>query len=163
MSSTPEPPQPTTPSGGAATADRFDWHPRYRGQTVDEVRTEIERELASDQRAYGLVLEGADRQENAALASVIELERKWGTFDMNWAESDPAPLAAHIAAFEQAREARREMIPYAAYRAELAPAVAPAARGPGAARSRAESSRPPLLWAAIAVVLVLILLVFLIG
>lgn len=164
MSSQTDPAQPeATIPGSPAVADRFVWHPRYRGQTLDAVRAEIERELASDQRAYGLVLEGAERQENAALASVIELERKWGAFDMNWAESNPAPLAARIAAFEQAREARREMIPYAAYRAELAPAAAPADRAPGAARPRMGASRPPLLWAAIAAVAVLILLLFLIG
>ncbi len=151
---------------GAATPDpdRFAWHPRYRGRSLPEVRTEIERELTSDQRAYALALEGAERHENAALASVIELERKWGPFDLDWAESDPAALAERVAAFEQAREQRRDLFPYASYRDELAPPpAARPGRSVGAGRSVLPAAgRPPLLWLGIAVAVVLILILFLV-
>ena len=151
---------------GASTPDpdRFAWHPRYRGRSLAEARAEIERELTSDQRAYGLALEGAERHENAALASVIELERKWGPFDLDWAESDPAALAERVAAFEQAREQRQEMVPYATYRDELDPTPAP---GPGRSGGAGRPAPPlagrlPLLWLAIAVAFVLILILFLV-
>jgi hypothetical protein len=149
---------------GAATPDpdRFAWHPRYRGRSLAEVQAEIERELASDQRAYTLALEGAERHENSALASVIELERKWGPYDLDWAETDPAALAERVAAFEQARERRQEMVPYAAYRDEFAPAPATASgrSGVGDRPSLPVGGRPPLLWVVVAVALVLLLVLF---
>ena len=151
---------------GAATPDpdQFAWHPRYRGRSLAEARAEIERELASDQRAYGLALEGAERHENAALASVIELERKWSPFDLDWAESDPAALAERVAAFEQAREQRRDLFPYATYRDEIAPPPA-AKSGRSVVSGRPAlpaAGRPPLIWLGIAVAVVLILILFLV-
>ena len=110
--------------------DRFSWHPEYAGKTVAAVRARLRVELANDQRAYGLSLEGAEHQENAALARVVELEKRWGTFDMGWVETDPDELAARIVAFEQAREARRDLFPFSAYRDEHDPPPAPAAAQP---------------------------------
>jgi hypothetical protein len=151
------------PEGAAATdADRFAWHPTYRGRTLDEVRAGIEQELGRDQRAYTLALEGAERQENAALASVIELERKWGTYDLDWAETEPGALAERVAAFEQVREQRRELIPYAAYRAELAPApTATAGRTASGRTAPPLGGRPPLPWLAVALAVILLLVLFL--
>jgi hypothetical protein len=106
-------------------ASRFEWHPTYGGRTAREVRAELARALASDQRAHALALEGAEGHESDALASVLEIERKWGAYDFGWAEADPEELAGRIVAFELERERRRELIPFAVYRAESAPISAP--------------------------------------
>ena len=100
----------TPPSG--EVGERFEWHPSYRGRTLRQVRDEVRNELARDQRQIALTLEGADRDENAVLASVVALEKKWGRFDLDWAEADPDPLADQIAAFEWERERRRELVPF---------------------------------------------------
>lgn len=105
----PQSPGPTTEPG-------FTWHPEYRGQSVDAVRHELLNQIASDQRAYALTLEGAEEHEGDSLQSIIALERKWGPFDLNWAEADPAPLADRIVEFELERERLQEMIPYGDYR-----------------------------------------------
>jgi hypothetical protein len=104
------------PPPGQASEPSFYWHPVYRGQTVAAVRTALVTEIASDQRAYALTLEGAEEHEGDSLQSIISLERKWGPYDLNWAEVDPAPLADRIVDFELERERRQEMIPYADYR-----------------------------------------------
>lgn len=156
--------QPAPNGAAAPTADRFAWHPTYRGKTLAEVQGAIQQELARDQRAYALLLDGAEKEENAALASVLELEKKWGAFDFGWAETDPADLAARVAAFERARDQRRELFPYAAYRDEIAPA--PAVR-PGRSSFAGRPAfpvggRPPLLWLAVAVAVLLILVLLLV-
>jgi hypothetical protein len=117
-------------AAAAATPDRFGWHPTYRGRTLAEVRAEIGQELARDQRAYRLVLEGAEKEENAALAGILDLERKWGAYDLDWAEADAAPLADRIAAFELERDRRRELFPFAAYRGETLSAAGSGPRPP---------------------------------
>ncbi len=101
---------------GAGGDGRFVWHPVHAGKSAAEVGAEIRDELASDQRQYALALEGAEGHENSALRSVIELDRKWSDYDMGWAEADPDELAARVLAFEQERERRQQMIPYADYR-----------------------------------------------
>ena len=101
---------------GAAGDGRFVWHPVYGGKSVAEAGSEIRAEIASDQRQYALALEGAEGHENSALRSVIELDRKWSDYDMGWAEADPGELAARVLAFEQERERRQQMIPFADYR-----------------------------------------------
>lgn len=108
-----------------STADdrRFEWHPTYQGRTVTEVADALRTELERDQRAYALALDGADQHEQSALASVIELEKRWGAFDMGWAEADPQALANRIAAFEAERERRRDLFPYAEIRANRAVAA----------------------------------------
>lgn len=101
------------------------WHPEYGGRTVGEVTAHLRDELGRDQRAYSLVLEGAEEREGEALEKVLELEKRWGGFDFGWAETDAAILAGRIAAFEWAREGRRELFPWAEYRLEEGPAAAP--------------------------------------
>ena len=118
--------------------ERFVWHPEYGGRTLGDVTASLRDELGRDQRAYALVLEGAEEREDAALASVLELEKKWGPFDFGWAETDAGVLAGRIAAFEWAREGRRELFPFEEYRRGEGPAAV-AGGGPG---DREGSDRP---------------------
>jgi len=103
------------------SGDRFEWHPTYRGRSVAEVQSEIERTLASDQRAHALALEGAEQHENEALTSVLDMEKQWGEFDFGWVEAEAAELAGRIVAFEQERERRQELFPFSVYRDEHGP------------------------------------------
>ena len=98
----------------------FTWHPTYVGQSEDRVRRGLREEIGRDQRQYALSLEGAEAAEHDSLASVVELERRWGQFDFDWAETDPDALADRIVDFELERDQRRELIGYAAWRAEQA-------------------------------------------
>lgn len=99
----------------------FQWHPDYRGKSVDSVMRDLEGEIGRDQRSYELALQGAEESEHDALASVVELERRWSEYDFGWHESDPAVLARRIVAFEWAREERQEMITWDAYRSSGVP------------------------------------------
>lgn len=149
------------PDGSEA---RFVWHPVYRGRTVAEVRTEMTTELASDQRAYALALEGAEQSENAALASVLNLEKKWGEYDFGWAETDPHALTARIIEFEQARDARQELIPFSDYRASQTASASPtqpASRSLGP--SALGSSQSRLIWIAAALVVIVLLALLILG
>jgi len=103
---------------GENGSEEFTWHPEYAGRAVSEVRDELARQIASDQRQHALAMEGAEEAEHDALASVVELERRWGVYDFDWAEQDATALASRIVAFEQERERRQEMISWADYRAE---------------------------------------------
>ena len=96
--------------------ERFEWHPVWRGRTVDEVRAELRTQAGRDQRAYALALEGAERHENDALSSVVALERTWGGIALDWPEADPDGLAEAMLAAERERERRREMTPIAELR-----------------------------------------------
>lgn len=98
----------------------FTWHPEYAGKTVDEVRRDLEQQIAADQRQHSVAMDGADEAEQDALASVVALERRWGPYDFGWTEQDPADLASRIVAFEQERERRQEMVSWSEYRAEQA-------------------------------------------
>ena len=118
--------------------ERFAWHPEYAGRTVGEVAAGLRDELGRDQRAYALVLEGAEEREDAALAAVIDLERRWGAYDFGWAEAEPNVVADRIAAFEWERETRRELFPFEEYR-RTAPLPATA---PGSSTGGDESGRP---------------------
>jgi len=107
--------------------ERFVWHPAWQGRTVAEVREELRAQAARDQRAYALALEGAERHENDALASVVALERTWGGISLDWPEADPDALAEAMLAAERERERRREMAPLAELRNLLPrPVSAPA-------------------------------------
>lgn len=109
---------------GEASEERFEWHPEYRGRTVREVESEIHQALRSDQRAYALLLEGADGNENDALAALLPMERRWGAFDLDWAEAEAEALAERIVAFERERDRRRELVPYGDLRAATEPDAA---------------------------------------
>lgn len=92
---------------------RFAWHPVWVGQDAASVRGQIADEARSDQRAYALALEGAERHENDALASTVALDRKWGGLSLDWADADADELAGAMLAAEWEREQRREMTPVA--------------------------------------------------
>lgn len=112
-------------SPAAATGERtFTWHPNYRGRSAESVEQDLAEQLVRDQHAYELALSGADKSEHQALASVMELEKRWSTYSFDWAEMPAAELARRIVAFELERDRREEMIPYDQYRDEAAPAQA---------------------------------------
>ena len=91
---------------------RFSWHPTYAGKTVDHVRAELLRDLEHDQRSYTLAMSAPDEQESAILVRVVELERRWGVFHMDWATAEPGPLVDRIVDFEWRREERQELVPF---------------------------------------------------
>jgi hypothetical protein len=108
-------------TGYDATVYAFSWHPTYAGRTVDTVRAELASTIASDQRAYALALEAAEEYESSSLEAVVALERKWGPFDLNWAEADSNQLADRVVRFEWERERRQELFPPSTFRAEQPP------------------------------------------
>jgi hypothetical protein len=101
---------------GGGIAARFTWHPEYAGRLVLDVREELVREIGADQRAYALAMEAAEAREDDALASVLRLERRWGPYDLNWAEADPGQLADRIVQWQWARERRQELFPFSEVR-----------------------------------------------
>jgi len=103
-----------------ATGDAFAWHPSYAGRSADEVRRDLAEEIARDQRAYELALEGAEHSEHASLSSVMEIEKRWSVYSFDWADTDPRALADRIVAFELERDRRQELFPYADYRGQQA-------------------------------------------
>lgn len=108
-------------------ARTFDWHPDYRGKAVDDLRRELADQIAADQRAYELALSGAEKEEHAALASVMDIEKRWSDYSFGWADMPPAQLAERIVDFEWERERRQELISWDQYRDERGPV--PAAGG----------------------------------
>lgn len=113
------PARPATATGD----ERFAWHPTYRGRTVRQIRDELRTELARDQRAHSLAMGGAEDHEQQVLATILDLEKKWGVYDFGWAEAAAAELAERIASFEWKREQRRELFPFEEYRTALADAL----------------------------------------
>jgi hypothetical protein len=105
-------------SSDLATGDTFTWHPTYAGRPVDQVRRDLAEEIARDQRAYELALEGAEHSEHASLSSVMEIEKRWSVYSFDWADIDPRALADRIVAFELERDRQRELFPYADYRGQ---------------------------------------------
>lgn len=125
-----------------ANAPAFTWHPEYQGRTRDSVVRDLAAAIAQDQRQYELALSGAEQEEHQALASIMELEKRWSQFTFDWADSDPNTLAEQVTDFELERDRRREMISYATYRDEsrLRPDV-PAGTGGRATRTDEERRR----------------------
>ena len=111
--------QPTEQDALAST-DRFAWHPRYGGKTLQQVADALREELERDQRAYRLALEGAEEHEHEVLAAVLDLEKKWGTFDLDWSIAEPVELAGKIAAYEMECDRRRELLAYQDFRERAA-------------------------------------------
>ena len=67
---------------GQGIAARFTWHPEYAGRLLLDVREELVREIAADQRAYALAMEAAESREDDALVSVLRLEKRWSAYDL---------------------------------------------------------------------------------
>lgn len=95
----------------------FTWHPTYAGKSFARVHSDLMAEIGRDQRSYRLAMEGAEASEHDSLTTVVELERRWSTYDFDWTETDPRALADRILTFEKERERRRESISFADYRA----------------------------------------------
>lgn len=105
-----------TPAEQHPDGFRFAWHPQYRGQTVDEVRSTLTKDLRSDQRSYAITMAGPDENESEILVRVVGLEKKWGPYALDWSTAELATVIDRVIAFEQEREARQELFPYAEYR-----------------------------------------------
>jgi hypothetical protein len=99
------------------SGDGFTWHPTYAGKSFARVHGDLVEEISRDQRSYKLAMDGADQAEHDSLSTIVELERRWSTYDFDWAETDPNGLADRILRFEQERERRKEEISFAEYRA----------------------------------------------
>lgn len=144
----------TAPARTAA-ADRFQWHPTYKGQSHADVRRDLAAEIARDQRAYNLAMEGAETDEHDSLASAIDLDRKWSDFDLGWTEADPEELAGRIVAFEAERDRRQQLMPWREYRDEELPVTEQMAEAAGVAGM-------PWLWIIIAVIVLIIIVIILV-
>ena len=134
----------------------FTWHPTYAGKSVAEVRSIVAEDIARDQRAYSLAMEGAEHAEGASLTTIVELERRWSPYDFDWAEMDANVLAGRIVAFEQEREVRQELIPFAEHRSTRGD-------GPPESADRPEPGRSLPIMKIGAAILVLLIIVFLIA
>lgn len=143
-------------------ATTFQWHPQYRGRTVESVRHELASEIAKDQRAYELALSGAEQSEHEALASLMDLEKRWSDYSFGWAEVPPEELAGRIVAFELERERRHELIPYAQYQDEVAPLATPASGGGWRASIGDGPGRKVTNTGAIAIVAAVVLLIIIV-
>ena len=104
-------------AAGPAIAARFTWHPEYAGRLLVDVRQELVKEIAADQRALALALDAAETHEDDALANVLRLEKRWSEYDLNWAESDPEELADRILRWLWEEDKRHELFSYSEMRA----------------------------------------------
>lgn len=95
----------------------FVWHPVYAGKSFAQVQNELAEEIARDQRAYKLAIDGAEASEHDSLITVVELERRWSEYEFDWSEMDAKALAQRIVKFEQECEKRQETLSFADYRA----------------------------------------------
>lgn len=107
---------PDTDRSTSAGEQVFEWHPDYQGRAIEDVTRDLATDIERDQRAYELALTGAEESEHNALASVVDVERRWSLYDFGWHEADARELAGRIAAFEWEREQRREMFSWQEYR-----------------------------------------------
>ena len=134
---------PAADATGAAGDRRFAWHPQYRGQRPADVRAQIRDELRSDQRSYALTIDGPPESESDMLVRVMELEKRWGPYAMDWATADLDEIADRAVDFELERDARQELFPYSEYRERHAPVGIRA----DAARPDDADERPAPWWA----------------
>jgi hypothetical protein len=140
----------------------FTWHPDYRGRTCESVERELADKIAIDQRAYELALSGAEKSEHQALASVMELEKRWSVYSFDWPETPSDGLARRIVEFELERDRRQEMIDYEQYRDESEARPQAASGGWRESMTDPERRRVANIGAAavmVAIVLVLIIVV----
>ena len=104
--------------GAGGIAARFTWHPDFANRTLFDVRQELVDDISADQRAYELAMDAAETKESDVLASIMALDKKWGQFDMGWAEADPGQLADRILEWRWEQEKRHELIPFAEVRSQ---------------------------------------------
>ncbi len=125
--------QSETGTGQVRDDQRFEWHPVHAGKTYRQVHAELVQDITRDQRAYKLAMDGAEGAEHDSLTTIVELERRWSTYEFDWAETNASDLADRILKFEQACEERREAMSFADYRASgaLVSDERPAAVEPG--------------------------------
>lgn len=109
--------QSATSTSQATNDQGFVWHPVHGGKSFAQVRAELVQDIARDQRSYKLAMDGAEGAEHDSLTTIVELERRWSTYEFDWAETDPEQLADRILKFEQACESRQEAVSFADYRA----------------------------------------------
>ena len=64
-------------------------------------------EISRDQRSYKFAIDGAEGAEHDSLTTIVELERRWSTYDFDWAESDPKSSRTGSLTFEKERERRK--------------------------------------------------------
>lgn len=140
----------------------FTWHPTYRGRTAESVERELENQIRSDQRQYELALSGAENSEHQALASVMELEKRWSVYTFDWTDTPADDLARRVVSFELERDLRQEMIPYGQYRSGAGPSDAPR-DGRRARMTDAQRRRVANIGAGIIMVLILLVAIFLVG
>lgn len=95
---------------------QFEWHPIYAGRTYESVQRELADSIRSDQRAYHGALDNAEREEFGAFAAVRDIEKRWSSYDLGWAEMDADTLAQRITTFERAREYQQAMISWDEWR-----------------------------------------------
>lgn len=149
----------TQPQLHDADERTFTWHPEYRGRTAESVERELTNQIRSDQRQYELALSGAEKSEHQALASVMELEKRWSVFSFDWADTPPEELARRIVDFELARDRQQEMISYNEYRSESAVQPARAPGGWRASMSDTERRRVANIGAIVIMVSVLLVVI----
>jgi hypothetical protein len=118
--------EPTSPIAVPVPASEapltvFVWHPVYKGCDVASVRRETIDEIRRDQRAYLLALDGAERDEQSSLQSIMKLDDRWVAYDFGWTEADPAQLADRVIAVALEREKRQEMTPVRELRDSFTP------------------------------------------
>lgn len=139
----------------------FQWHPQYRGRSAEDVERELADEIAKDQQAYELALSGAEQSEHEALASVMDLEKRWSDYSFGWAEMPPEALAHRIVEFELERDRRQEMISFEQYQIEGSPAGAPVS-GEGWRASMSDDQRRKIANIGAGVIMAVILLVIIV-
>jgi hypothetical protein len=149
-------------SANASNGDEpgFTWHPVHRGKSFAQVHNELVDEIGRDQRSYKLAMDGAEGSEHDSLTTIVDLERRWSTYEFDWAEMDPKVLADRILRFEQERERRQEMIPFADYRASGA---LMASDEPMASRETEGMTFGPGKVAVVAIIVAIVVLVVLIA
>jgi hypothetical protein len=144
----------TTASPGGEAG--FTWHPVYAGKTYAQVQNELANEIARDQRAYKLAMDGAEASEHDSLITVVELERRWSEYEFDWSEMDAKALAQRIVKFEQECERRRERLSFADYRASGA------LLEDTTVQQESSGSNIPVLWIGIGLLVILIVVFLLI-
>ena len=144
----------TTASPGGEGS--FSWHPVYAGKTYAQVQNELANEIARDQRAYKLAMDGAEASEHDSLITVVELERRWSEYEFDWSEMDAKALAQRIVKFEQECERRQERLSFADYRASGA------LLEDTAEQQESSGSNIPVLWIGIGLLVILIVVFLLI-